>query len=59
MAPASKDSAASAGGEEKFNLLKLAIKCTNGTVDFDMFAGKIGSPNAEAAYVYSAAVLYN
>ena len=49
MAPAQKEtSSTDVNTEEKLQMLKEAIKCTNGTVDFNKLATAMGVANGEA-----------
>jgi len=48
MAPTNKESTAAGAGEDKSIMLREAIKCVNGTIDFDQLAVSMGVSNGEA-----------
>ena len=47
MAPGAKEDS-TAGGDDKMKMLKTAIKCFNGTCDFEKLAEQMGVANGEA-----------
>jgi len=49
MAPATKEIGSTSGNnDEKLQMLKEAIKCIDGTVDFEKLATAMGVANGEA-----------